>query len=157
MCQWRGQPHSHCKAYIQYSQPRRTKNIFKLPSGPPSYQPQQHYGDQYKLGYPTLRPPPLNTGYPSSGHSMNRTSSHGSSDSGYATGAPSVASPIPQQSYPIQGYPVQSYPVQSYVPNRQLSQQSGNYSYGIQRSPNIEVFHAAPVSSSKHKKERRLR
>ncbi|KAF6218536.1 hypothetical protein HO133_005885 [Letharia lupina] len=102
---------------------------FAYSSGPPSYQHQQQTtrGYQYPHGNQNLRPPPLNTSY--SCYSMNRTSSHGSSDSGYVT---------------------------SHVPSRQLSQQSPSYSYDNQRSPDIEVVHAAPVSSSRHKKERRL-
>lgn len=134
---------------------------FAYSSGPPSYQHQQQTtsGYQYPHGNQNLRPPPLNTSY--SCYSMNRTSSHGSSDSGYGTKTPSVASPrtqqsYPDQSYPDQSYPVQSYPVTSHVPSRQLSQQSTSYSYDNQRSPDIEVVHAAPVSSSRHKKERRL-
>ncbi len=109
----------------------------------PIQQSQQQYtsGYQYTYGYQSLRPPTLNTGFPSSSHSMNITNT--SSDSGYTTENPSVASPIQQQSYPVQSYPVQ--------------QQSANYSYGNQRSPGIEVVRAAPVSSSKNKKERRLR
>lgn len=87
---------------------------------------------------------------------MNRTSSYGSSDSGYATRTPSVASPVSQQSYPTQSYPPQRYPVQSYGAGRQLGPQNASYSDGHQRSPDIEVVHGAPVSSSKHKKERRL-
>lgn len=127
-----------------------------------NYQPQPQYTSGYKYTheYQTLRPPQLNTGSSSNGYSMDRTSSHGSNDSGYFTRAPSVASPTlqqsyPMQSYPAQSYPIQSYPAQSYVPTGQLSQQSTDYSYGNQRSPNVEVVRAPPVSSSRHKKERR--
>ena len=74
---------------------------------------------------------------------MHRTSSDGSNDFDYSTRASSVTSSTLQQSYPIQ-----SYSAQSYVPTDQLSQQSKDYSYGNQRSPNIEVVRASPVSSS---------
>lgn len=125
----------------------------------PSYQPQQQYpsGNQYTYGYQTLRPPPINTGYLHNAQPMNRTSSYGSSDSGYATRTPSVASPVSQQSYSTPSYPLRDYSVQSYGAGRQLGQQNASYSDGNQRSPDIEVVHAAPVSSSRHKKERRLR
>lgn len=118
--------------------------------------------EYFTQGYKTLRPPPLNTGHSGNAYSMNRTSSHGSSDSGYATRTPSVASPTQHQSYPVQSYPVssysvQSYPAQNYTHSRQPSQQSSSYSYSNQLSPEIEVVRAAPISSSKHKKERRLR
>ena len=111
----------------------------------------------YPSSAQTLRPPTVNTGYPSSGYYMNRTSSHGSSDSGYGTRTPSVASPTPQPSYPTQSYPVQNYSTQGYFSNGQLSQQSSTYSYSDARSPGIEVVQTAPVSSSRHKRERRIR
>lgn len=111
--------------------------------------PHQPYanGYQYTQGYQTLRPPPLNTGHTPNSYSIERTSSHGSSDSGYATRAPSVASPASYQSYPVQGN----------YQSRQPSQQSSSYSYSNHVRPEIEVIRAAPVSSSRHKKERRLR
>ncbi|KAL9136042.1 MAG: hypothetical protein Q9175_002751 [Cornicularia normoerica] len=154
------------------SSPYKRQETIPYSSPIPSNEPQQQYAN-YTHGYSNLRPPPLNTAYLSSGLSMNRTSSHGSSDSGYATRTPSVASPISQQNYPAQSYPVQSYAVQSYYPaqsysvqsypvqscgsSRQLSQPSADDSYRNQRNPGIEIVHTPPVSSSKHKKERRPR
>ncbi|KAM0795279.1 hypothetical protein BDR22DRAFT_618707 [Usnea florida] len=121
---------------------------------------------QYPPSTQTLRPPTVNTGYPSNGYNMNRTSSHGSSDSGYGTRTPSVASPTPQPSYsnqsylvqnsPLQSYSTLGYPSQSYFSNGQPSQQTPTSPYSDARSPSIEIVRTAPVSSSKHKKERRI-
>ena len=83
---------------------------------------------------------------------MDHTHSHGPSDSGLGTRAPSVASRTLQS-----GCANQDYPVQSYISGCQLSQQDATYSYGNQRSSDSGFAHAAYVSSSKHKRGRRLR
>ena len=155
MWQWRNLSQSDCKTSLEHSRPCWIDTRFKY----------SNY--QYPPSTQTLRPPIVNTGYPSNGYIMNRTSSHGSSDSGYGTRTPSVASPVPQSGYPTQSYPVQNSPYQnysprgssnqSYFPDLQLSQQSPTYPYSDARSPSIEVVHSAPVSSSKHKKERKNR
>ena len=149
MWQQRNPLQPECKTRLEYGKPHRIDTIVK-------------YSD-YSYTQ-TLRPPTVNL---SNGQYMNRTSSHSSSDSGYGTRTPSVASPAPQPSYPTQSYPVQNSPFQnystqgysnqSYFPNGQLSHQSPTYPYSDARSPNIEVVQTAPVSSSKHKKERRIR
>ena len=153
--QRRALPQSHCKTYPDYSKFHwvNTKLKYSNYQYPPSAQ--------------TLRPPTVNTGYPSNGYTMNRTSSPGSSDSGYGTRTLPKDSPIPQPSYPTQSYPVQNSPFQnystqgyspqSYFSNRQPSQQSPTYPYSNARSPSSEFIEAAPISSSKHKKERRIR
>ena len=150
MWQPRNLPQLHCKTYLEYSKPHWIDTRVKYSNYP------------YTPSGQTLMPPTVNTGYPSNCYYMNRTSSHGSSDSGYGTRTPSVASPTPQPSYPTQSYPVQNnsfqnYSTQSYFPSRQLSPQSPTYTYSDARSPSIEVVQTAPVSSSKHKKERRIR
>ena len=152
MWQPRNLPRSNCKTRLECGKPHCIDTTVK-------------YSD-YSYNQ-TLRPPTFNTGYRSNGHNMDRTSSHGSSDSGYGTRTPSVASPAPQPSYPTQIYPVQNSPYQnystpgyssqSYFPNRQLSQQNPTYTYSDAQSPSIEVIKTAPISSSRHKKEHKIR
>ena len=153
MWQRRNLPQSDCKKSLEHCRLNWTDTRLKY--------------SNYQYPAQTLRPPTFNAGYSSNGYNMNRTSSHSSSDSGYGTRTPSVASPTPQPSYPTQSYPVQNIPfqsystqgysTQSYSSNRQLSQQSPTYPYSDARSPPIEFIETAPVSSSKHKKERRIR
>ena len=131
---------------IEYSKPHWIDTRFKYNDYP------------YPPSAQTLRPPTVNSGYPSNDYYMDRTSSHSSSDQGYCTRTPSVASPTPQPSYPTQSSPVekssfQNYSTQSYFP----SQQSPTYTYNAPRNPGIEVVQTAPVSTSKHEKKRRLR
>ena len=78
-----------------------------------------------------------------------------SSPSGTRT--PSVASPVPQQSHTTHSYLVQGHSIQSYGPIYSLDQQGIHYYNDDQRHPGIEVIQTAPISSSKHKKKRRLR
>ena len=146
MWQRRNVPQPTCKTYLDYSTPHWIDTRLKYNNYP------------YTPSAQSLRPPTVNAGYSSNGYYMNRTSSHSSSDSGYGTRTPSVASPTPQPSYPTQSYPIQNssfqnYSSQSYFP----SQQSPTYAYNAPRNPSIEVVQTAPVSSSKHKKERRIR
>ena len=155
MSQWRNLSRSDCKTSLEHSKPHWIDTRLK------------YSNHQYQPSAQTLRPPVFTTGYSSNGYDMNRTSSHSSSDSGYGTRTPSVASPKPQPSYPTQSYLVQNSPFQtystqgysgqSYFSNRQLSQQSPTYPYSDGRSPSIELVETAPVSSSRHKKERRIR
>ena len=112
--------------------------------------------------YQSLRPPHIASGspYPYSRIPKNRADTvgtEGSNDSGYATRSKSVASSVSQESYPAPSYQVQGYPAQSFGAGRQPAQQSASYFDGIQRSPDTELVHGARVSSTKHKKERRLR